>query len=402
MPMKSFQLFSRIGWSAVRPALLAVTLLLGSVSDGLSQLTFPTFSGRVVSGPNSAGVAGVGVSWVLSPNNGGISGGGGFTTTDANGNYSGTFNAASLGSGFEWRFTFTKANHTIDGFDRRVVGTNGNFVMPDPVVRFGPLTGQALSGTFGVPGVVVYPGGTRQTDTTVTSGTIPNHSNVGVTSSREYDEPGFISGLTVRPVITHPRAGDLDITLVHPDGTSVILRKVSSDNSAYTNPTYSVAAGNSFESLASLYGKPPTGIWKLVVRDLPTGTASTGTFTSWSLEITTAPVVTDSSGNFNAGIAKNYRSTPTHPLVASFTSTFADIPGGVPTIIRVNQGIILGSITTSNSTTAQFLPNVKAPVYGAVRITVQQPPGNTSDSSWAVPNTSSGTYDLTSRTLNGA
>src|SRR5258706_14768828 len=99
--MKSFQNISRYGRTAIRSAFLAVALLLGFVSSGLAQLTFPTFSGRVVAGPNNTGLAGVSVAWVLSPNNGGASGGGGFTTTDVNGNYSGTFNAASAGTGFE-------------------------------------------------------------------------------------------------------------------------------------------------------------------------------------------------------------------------------------------------------------------------------------------------------------
>ena len=87
--MNSFQLFSPGGRPAVRSALLAVVLLLAIVSSGLAQLTFPTFTGRVVSGPDSVGVPGVTVFWTLSPNNGGASGGGGFATTDANGNYSG-------------------------------------------------------------------------------------------------------------------------------------------------------------------------------------------------------------------------------------------------------------------------------------------------------------------------
>ncbi len=400
--MKSFQLFTRSGRSALRSAFLAIALLLAFVSSGLAQLTFPTFSGRVVSGPDDTGLAGVGVSWTLSPNNGGASGGGGFTTTDANGNYSGTFNAASLGSGFEWRFSFTKANHLIDGFDRRVIGTSGNFVMPDAAVRYGPLTGQALSGTFGVPGVVIFPGETKQYDTTSGAGNIPNNSNVGIESRREFDEPGFISGLTVRPIITHPRAGDLEITLIHPDGTAVILRKANSDNFAYNNPTYSVAAANSFESLAILNGKPRTGLWKLVVRDLPSGSGSAGTFTSWTLVLTVPPVITDANGNFNAGIGKNFRSTPTHPRVSSFTSAFTDIPGGVPTIIRVNQGTILGTIATSNSTTVAFDPARKAAFYSAIKINVQQPPGSTSDASWAVANPNSGAYDLSLRTLNGS
>jgi hypothetical protein len=119
------------------------------------------------------------------------------------------------------------------------------------------------------------------------------------------------------------------------------------------------------------------------------------------VSITTGPVVTDASGNFNAGRSKNLRSTPTHPLVTSFSPTQPDIPGGIPTVIRVNQGTIFGSIATSNSPTLGPLPGARVPIYRAIKIYVQQPPGNASDSSWAVADTNSGAYDLSLRTLNG-
>jgi subtilisin-like proprotein convertase family protein len=394
--MNSIRNTARFRRTTVRHGIVAGFLLLAATLQTFAQLVFPTFSGRVVSGPENAGLAGVRVSWTLSPNNGGASGGGGATTTDANGNYSGTFGAATEGNGFEWRFTFTKVNHIIDGFDRRIVGFSGNFVMPNPSVAFGPLTGRALSGTLGVPGVVVYPGEARQTDTTVTAGTIPNNSNAGVTSIRGYEEPGFIANLTVRPVITHPRAGDLVITLIHPDGTSVLLRRANSDSFAYNNPTYSVAGNNTAESLATLYGKTPTGTWKLVVSDPAGGSASTGTFVSWSLGITTTPVVTDAGGNFDAGFAKIFRATPTHPLVTSFASTFTDIPGGVPTTLRVNQGRIVGRIFPA--TTSLLL---QRKVLAGIQLRAQQPPGNTGDTSWGILLPDVGTYDLATRTIDG-
>ena len=73
-----------------------------------------------------------------------------------------------------------------------MIGLTGNFVMPDPAVRNGPLTGQAISGTFGVPGVGIVPGGILPFSTTVASGTIPNNSNVGIETRRDIDEPGFM------------------------------------------------------------------------------------------------------------------------------------------------------------------------------------------------------------------
>ncbi len=391
--MNSFRNTSCFPLAASRNWLVALLLLALASVHGFAQVVLPTFSGRVVSGPNSTGIPGVTVVWTLSPNNGGASGGTDSTVTDANGNFSGRFAAASAG-GFEWTFSFTKPNHTIEGFNRRVTATGSvNVDVGTAQVLYGPLTGQALSGTFGVPGVALYPGDALQYSVTANIA-IPNNVSTGVESRREVDQPGFITGLTIMPIITHLRAGDLEITLFHPDGTSVILRKSNSDAFVYNNPTYSTVTGNPFESPARLFGKSPTGTWKLLVRDLTAN--NTGTFGGWNLVVTTGPATTDVNGNFNLGIGKNYRATPTHPLVSSFTSTFTDIPGGVPATLRVNQGRIVGRI---NPATTNLLLQQK--VLAGIQLRAQQPPGNTSDTSWGIMLPDVGTYDLATRTTDG-
>jgi subtilisin-like proprotein convertase family protein len=276
---------SRKGRASLHPWVAFGVLLVLTASTAVAQ---PTFSGRVVTGPGSTGVPGVSVFCTLSPNNGGASGGSGFATTDANGNYSGAFSNGADGNGFEWRFTFTKAGHSIPGFDRRVNILSGNVALGETTVEYGPLTGQVLSGTHGLPGALVHPGGTPQYNLT-TSVAIPNNSSLGVESTFNVNEPGFITGFTVRPVITHPMSGDLEIVLFHPDGTAVALRKSNGEGGPYSSPTYSVAAGNSYESLAILYGKSPTGRWRLRIRDLAPN--NTGTFGGWNLTFVTGAVL---------------------------------------------------------------------------------------------------------------
>ncbi|HEU4768173.1 MAG TPA: proprotein convertase P-domain-containing protein, partial [Pyrinomonadaceae bacterium] len=104
-------------------------------------------------------------------------------------------------------------------------------------------------------------------------------------------ETGIVDDINVRVRINHPFDGDLEIRLVHPDGTAVLL----SDNRGSTGDNYGTGANDcagtptvfddsasaaisagvapyagSFrpeQPLAGLAGKPTNGVWKLRVTD---------------------------------------------------------------------------------------------------------------------------------------
>lgn len=119
---------------------------------------------------------------------------------------------------------------------------------------------------------------------------------------------GTLTDVNVTLDISHTYDADLDITLIHPDGTRVEL---STDNGGssnhYTGTTFDQAAATSITSgsapfsgtfrpegnLDSLNGKSPNGQWTLEVAD--DANTDGGTLNSWSLAITS------SGGGSNAG-----------------------------------------------------------------------------------------------------
>ncbi|HKS25358.1 MAG TPA: proprotein convertase P-domain-containing protein [Thermoanaerobaculia bacterium] len=95
-----------------------------------------------------------------------------------------------------------------------------------------------------------------------------------VTDTRPIDK------LLVRVDIEHPSRGDLKITLVAPDGTSLLLQAPSLDRVADVHATF----GSDIEpaqSLAVFNGKSIAGVWKLVIADTRAGDA--GRLVSWSI-----------------------------------------------------------------------------------------------------------------------
>jgi subtilisin-like proprotein convertase family protein len=139
---------------------------------------------------------------------------------------------------------------------------------------------------------------------------VPDNDPAGVESAITVADPGQIVSVRVDLRIGHTSDGDVEIYLVHPDGTTVLL---SSDNGktgddygsgaadcsgtltsfADAYPGSIFAAGPPFAGsykpespLGTLAGKPANGDWKLrVVDDYP---SDTGTLFCWKLILTTA------------------------------------------------------------------------------------------------------------------
>ncbi|MCB0219826.1 MAG: proprotein convertase P-domain-containing protein, partial [Chrysiogenetes bacterium] len=106
---------------------------------------------------------------------------------------------------------------------------------------------------------------------------------------------GTIADINVHLDISHIATNTLDLTLIHPDGTRVVL---SSGNGGvdFTGTIFDDEAGTSIssgtapfigsfqpeESLSTLDGKSVWGNWQL---EIAGGSVLPGTLTGWSLEI---------------------------------------------------------------------------------------------------------------------
>ncbi|HEU5180674.1 MAG TPA: proprotein convertase P-domain-containing protein [Candidatus Polarisedimenticolia bacterium] len=113
---------------------------------------------------------------------------------------------------------------------------------------------------------------------------IPDNNTTGVTSTINVAATGTVADLRVRVNITHTYIGDLEVSLIAPDGTTVLLHNRtggSADNIVTVYPDLTAPA----QSLTALSGKAIAGAWKLKVRDL--AAIDTGTLNSWEIDFRT-------------------------------------------------------------------------------------------------------------------
>jgi subtilisin-like proprotein convertase family protein len=114
---------------------------------------------------------------------------------------------------------------------------------------------------------------------------IPDNNAAGITSSIAVSgTAGTVTDVNIFVSITHTYKGDLTVTLIHPDGTQVILHNMtggSADNVITTFDTQTIPA----QPLTVLNGKNPTGVWQLKVTD--TAALDTGTLNVWQVQLTT-------------------------------------------------------------------------------------------------------------------
>ncbi|MEY2784135.1 MAG: hypothetical protein RL277_339 [Planctomycetota bacterium] len=112
---------------------------------------------------------------------------------------------------------------------------------------------------------------------------IPDNNTTGVTSTMNITRTGTVASVKVRTTIPHTYKGDLEVTLIGPDGTSVLLHNRTggaTDNVTTEFPDLTVPA----QSLSAFVGKSITGNWSLRVRDLDV--TDTGTLSNWTLSLT--------------------------------------------------------------------------------------------------------------------
>ncbi|HEX6884140.1 MAG TPA: proprotein convertase P-domain-containing protein [Planctomycetota bacterium] len=111
---------------------------------------------------------------------------------------------------------------------------------------------------------------------------IPDNNTTGVTSTQSYTQTGTVASVQVRVNVTHTYKGDLEIALIAPDNTTVLLHNrtgTSTDNVNTEFPDLTAPA----QSLGAFTGKAINGNWRLRVRDL--AAVDTGTLVSWTLSL---------------------------------------------------------------------------------------------------------------------
>ncbi len=118
---------------------------------------------------------------------------------------------------------------------------------------------------------------------TATAGlAIPDNNTTGVTSTINVAATGTVTSLSVRVAITHTYQGDLEVALIGPDNTTVLLHNRTGAGTDNISTVYSDLTAPA-QALSAFTGKATNGAWKLRVRDL--ASTDIGTFTSWALDL---------------------------------------------------------------------------------------------------------------------
>jgi subtilisin-like proprotein convertase family protein len=109
---------------------------------------------------------------------------------------------------------------------------------------------------------------------------IPDNNTTGVTSTINVPNSMTITSVSVNVGITHTFQGDLEVALIGPDNTTVLLHNRTGAGTDNINTTYNITT-RSAQALTAFNGKNTSGAWKLRVKDL--AAADTGTFNSWKV-----------------------------------------------------------------------------------------------------------------------
>jgi subtilisin-like proprotein convertase family protein len=123
---------------------------------------------------------------------------------------------------------------------------------------------------------------------------IPDNNTTGITQTLPITLNYPLTGGTLNVNITHPFRGDVEITLIAPDGTERLVQGTSGDSGD------NIVANYDFDKLAS--GLNISGTWSLRVRDL--GASDVGTLNSWKVipkfftYVTQSSTTTNASGNY--------------------------------------------------------------------------------------------------------
>jgi len=113
---------------------------------------------------------------------------------------------------------------------------------------------------------------------------IPDNNPAGIERTLNANDPGLIDDVEVAVDITHTFIGDLQVTLVSPQGTSVPLHQRTGGDADNIIKAYTSA---NTPQLQTLRGQPIQGPWRLRIADLEA--ADVGKLNNWSLKIQRRP-----------------------------------------------------------------------------------------------------------------
>src|SRR6185295_1000436 len=117
-----------------------------------------------------------------------------------------------------------------------------------------------------------------QATTTCASG----NSAQGITTTINVAASQTVTSVSVTVGITHTYQGDLEVALIGPDNTTVLLHNLTGAGTDNINTTYNITT-RSAQALTAFTGKAINGAWKLRVRDL--AAVDTGTLNFWELDL---------------------------------------------------------------------------------------------------------------------
>jgi subtilisin-like proprotein convertase family protein len=111
---------------------------------------------------------------------------------------------------------------------------------------------------------------------------IPDNNATGVTSTLNYAQTGTVASIRVKVGITHTYQGDLQVSLIAPDGTTVLLHNLTGAGTDNLNTEYPDLTAPA-QALSAFTGRSIAGAWRLKVADL--AGLDVGTLNSWTLSI---------------------------------------------------------------------------------------------------------------------
>jgi len=146
---------------------------------------------------------------------------------------------------------------------------------------------------------------------------IPDNNTTGVTSTINVPDSMTITSVSVNVGITHTYQGDLEVVLIGPDNTTVLLHNRTGAGTDNINTTYNITT-RSAQALTAFNGKNTAGAWKLRVRDL--AAADTGTLNSWKVTFNGYSTVTA-----NTAIPDNNATGITSTINVAATGTIVSL-----------------------------------------------------------------------------
>lgn len=298
---------------------------------------------------------------VCAPSNGGVTSG--ITTCDrtgssgySTGNYTSTFGGTSsatpLTSGIVGLILAVDPNLTYDQVRTNLINNTikidqaGGGYVNGFSTKYGYGKVNAKNSVVAAGGTTPPPTGTNITvNSTNVPLSIPDNNATGIQSTLGISAAGTINSVSCSVNITHTYIGDLNVSLIHPDGTTSVLHANAGGSADNIVQTYAPTAFN---------GKNLNGTWKLKIVD--SAAQDVGTLNSWSLTI-----------NYNPAVSQQ-----------TFTFTSINVPVGIPDNNATGSSSVLAAgAVTGTVVDVNVTVNITHTYIGDLTVSLVHPDGTT-------------------------